>query len=801
MSSAIPEVTHGAVGDRSVPAPPEAGHTPPPPWANTPAYRVYAVLAALAGVASLGLTVRFPGQVLPTSRVYVAGCVVVLVVVTTLILRGARVPGTLVGDLPEALLTTPLLAVAPHWGYVVATVAVTLWTCLRWRLTPLDTTFNVGIAAISSAAATGAYHLTGGAAPHQMAWPVVVAALAGVLTQYALSEVAVWIGCVLDGKREHAPTLTSSVTRVVPQLMAIGLASCSVALGAQGTPLGALLGHALLAIVLVHLSVQGRSANQRWIAEQLYTASERLRSQTEVDDVPHVLADELATLWQTHDWVVTEQPSRGQEAYRIGEDQYIALAPGRAVLPGPTRQASAALVDTAAEVRRSLEFERELRWRATRDALTGLGNRHRLWDALDERLPAAGRGAPLVLMSLDLDSFKAINDTYGHTVGDHLLVAVARRLTEHCAPEDVLARMAGDEFVILSDAAEPGEAVRRAQVLQHAISEPFTLDQNVVNVTCSIGVHHVCQPTTRANALSAADAALTRAKKSGRGTVTMATQEIVLEARRLLRLDAELRAAMHHGEFTLHYQPIVDAASGEAFAVEALLRWEREGVMQMSPGEFVPYAEESGLISTIGLWVMRRACLQVNAWNRANRPDRPLRVTVNISTVHIAQPTFVDDVRQILEDIGFPPELLILEVTETFATLDLAASVCIGTALSEVGVSLWLDDFGTGYSSLEYLRQLPVEVVKLDRSFLTDISTDPGARRFIASIVQLCRSIGREPLAEGVEQEQQRQVLLDLGCSAMQGYLFARPVPVEHLVDAVRPLPPQARDADGGRTA
>ena len=333
------------------------------------------MLAALLGAGSLALTVRFPGQVLPTSTAYVTGCVIVLVVVTTLILRGVRVPGTLVGDLPEALLTTPLLAVAPHWGYVVATVAVTLWTCLRWRLTRLDTTFNVGIAGVSSGAATGVYHLAGGATAQDMTWHVVLAALAGVLTQYLLSEVAVWIGCVLDGKREHAPTLTSSVTRVVPQLMAIGLASCSVALGAQGTLLGALLGHALLAIVLVHLSVQGRSANQRWIAEQLYTASERLRGQTEVDTVPHVLADELATLWQTHDWAVTDQPSRGQEAYRIGPDRYIALAPGRAVLPGPTRQASDALVDTAAEVMRSLEFERELRWRATRDVLTGLGNR------------------------------------------------------------------------------------------------------------------------------------------------------------------------------------------------------------------------------------------------------------------------------------------------------------------------------------------------------------------------------------------------------------------------------------------
>ncbi|WP_286956335.1 MULTISPECIES: putative bifunctional diguanylate cyclase/phosphodiesterase [Arsenicicoccus] len=796
MTSAIPEVMNTAVGDRSA-----TGHAPPPPWANTPAYRAYTVVAAALGVASFALTLRFPGQVLPTSTAYVAGCVIVLVVVVTLILRGVRVPGTLVGDLPEALLTTPLLVVAPHWGYVSATCAVTLWTCLRWRITALDTTFNVGIAAVSSGTATGVYHLAGGAAPFAMTWHVLLAALAGVLAQYVLSEVAVWIGCVLDGKREHAPTLTSSVTRVVPQLMAIGLASCSVALGAQGTLLGALLGHALLAIVLVHLSVQGRSANQRWIAEQLYTASERLRGQSEVDDVPQVLADELAALWQTHEWTVTEQPSRGQEAYRITGDRYIALAPGRAVLPGPTRQASAALVETAADVMRSLEFERELRRRATRDALTGLGNRHRLWDALDERLPAAGRGAPLALMSLDLDTFKAINDTYGHVVGDHLLSAVAQRLTEHCGPDDVLARMAGDEFVILCDAPEPGEAVRRAHGLQHAISEPFTLDQNVLNVTCSIGVHHVSQPTTRANALSAADAALTRAKKSGRGTVTMATQEIVLEARRLLRLDAELRAAMHHGEFTLHYQPIVEAASGETFAVEALLRWERDGVMQMSPGDFVPYAEESGLISTIGLWVMRRACLQVNAWNRANRPDRPLRVTVNISTVHIAQPTFVDDVRQILEETGFPPELLILEVTETFATLDLAASVCIGNALSEVGVSLWLDDFGTGYSSLEYLRQLPVEVVKLDRSFLTDISSDASARRFIASIVQLCRSIGREPLAEGVEQEQQRKVLLDLGCSAMQGYLFARPVPIEHLVDAVRPSGQHSRDAGGGRSA
>ena len=176
MSSAIPEVTHGAVRDRSSPAP---AHPTPPPWANTPAYRAYAVLAALLGASSLALTVRFPGQVLPTSTAYVTGCVIVLVVVTTLILRGVRVPGTLVGDLPEALLTTPLLAVAPHWGYVVATVAVTLWTCLRWRLTRLDTTFNVGIAGVSSGAATGVYHLAGGATAQDMTWHVVLAALAG----------------------------------------------------------------------------------------------------------------------------------------------------------------------------------------------------------------------------------------------------------------------------------------------------------------------------------------------------------------------------------------------------------------------------------------------------------------------------------------------------------------------------------------------------------------------------------------------------------------------------------------------
>ncbi|WP_050348130.1 putative bifunctional diguanylate cyclase/phosphodiesterase [Arsenicicoccus sp. oral taxon 190] len=761
----------------------------PPPWVNTTAYRVFASLVAVAGVASLvALVLDAPWYIaVTTSLLYVLGVGLLLLGVPLVHSRVVRLLGTPVGEIPESLLTVPLLVVAPHWAYVLAVLWVTLSACLRLRVRWLDTVFNLGGAAVSSVAASVVLHLVtsprGGVGVR-----VVVGTVAAVLLSYAITECLVWLGCVLDGKRQHAPTPVSSLVRLAPQLTSVGLALCSVTLAANGSVLGALLGHALLVIVLSHVTAQGRAANQRWLAEQLYISSERIRSQTHPDDVPTALGQELATLWQAHRWTVTDHPSRGDESYWLGPDCYVTVVPGRAVATTLTRQAATSLVNTAVQARRALEFEDELKQRATRDALTGLGNRHRLWETLDEQLPAAGRGAPLVVMSLDLDSFKAINDTYGHAVGDQLLVAVAERLLEQTGTGDVVCRIASDEFVLVGPGEQGvGEALRRAHRVQQALSVPFTLDQSVINVTCSVGVHFIDQATTRTTALTSADAALMRAKRSGRGTVTLATTEVVLQARRLLRLDAELRAAMHQGEFTLHYQPMVDAVRGEAFAVEALLRWERDGVVQMGPDDFIPYAEESGLISTIGLWVLRRACEQVHAWNQQHRLDHPLRVSVNISTVHIAQPTFVEDVQQILLDTGLAPELLILEVTETFATLDLAASVATGRALREIGVSLWLDDFGTGYSSLEYLRQLPVEVVKLDRSFLTDIVSDASARGFIESIVHLCRSIGREPLAEGVEVPEQRSILVDLGCPAMQGYLFARPLPLDQLAPTLAP--------------
>ncbi|WP_409483408.1 putative bifunctional diguanylate cyclase/phosphodiesterase [Arsenicicoccus dermatophilus] len=768
----------------------------PEPQAPAPPRAAYLALTTVLAVGAAAALVVLPhGSPLETSRTYLAGLVLVAAVAPVLHSRVVRLAGSGVTDPPESLVTLPLLLVAPLPGYVLAMAWVCLCTCVRLRVRPIHTTFNLAGTAATSVLTAVTYHDLvapgGGLTPRTVAATLLAVGI-GALTM----ELLVWLAFRLDGVRTGAPSLATAPLRTLPVLVGVGLALCSVALASSTSTLGAVLGVALLGIVVSHLAVSARAAHQRWLTEQLYQASERLRALAHREEVPEALAKELATLWHAGTWSVTDRPPHDGESYRVVPGVYAAVTPGRGTVAGLTRPTATSLVDTAAEVMRSLDIEQELRLQATRDALTGLGSRHRLWEALDQRLPEADVASPLVLMSVDVDSFKAINDTYGHVIGDQLLVAVAARLDRWAGADDVVARMAGDEFLVLGASDGTTADLRRAHTLQQALSEPFTLGHNVLQITCSIGVHHVDRSVDRGDALSAADAALVRAKRSGRGTVALATEEVVGDARRLLRLNAELRAAMHQGEFTLHYQPMVDAVSGRPTAVEALLRWERDGVPLMGPAEFIPYAEESGLISAIGRWVLHRACQDVHVWNQTHRPADPLRVSVNISTVHIAQPDFVAEVAAILDETRLPAELLILEVTETFAMLDLAASVDTVAALRRLGVALWLDDFGTGYSSLEYLRQLPVEVVKLDRSFLTDIGSDSGARGFLEAIVHLCRSIGREPLAEGVELPEQRTILADLGCTAMQGYLFARPTTLDRLTP--RLLEPGGAD---GRSA
>ncbi|HYC02880.1 MAG TPA: EAL domain-containing protein [Azospirillaceae bacterium] len=415
----------------------------------------------------------------------------------------------------------------------------------------------------------------------------------------------------------------------------------------------------------------------------------------------------------------------------------------------------------------------ELRRLATRDTLTDLPNRGLVTERLSHALVRAKRnGNRVAVLFMDLDRFKHINDSLGHSTGDLLLRGVADRLRATVRAEDTVGRLGGDEFLVIAEhVPDATEAMRVAERLQQALARAFTLEGNQVHAGCSIGIalypEDGADPETL---LRHADVAMYAAKGSGSGTFRFFSQEMTDRAVRRLRTEASLREAVEHREFELFYQPKVDARTGRVRGVEALLRW-RLGDRYVPPMDFIGLAEETGLIVPIGEWVLREACRTAAAWGRR---FGPLTMAVNVSARQLSDPFFPVRVAEILEETSLAPERLILELTETALMRDMEANARVLDTLRGTGVGIAIDDFGTGYSSLAYLRQLPVTILKVDRSFVSEIPEDTA---IAATVIALADKLGLLTVAEGVETEEQRRWLAEEGCAMIQGFLISRPLP------------------------
>ena len=432
---------------------------------------------------------------------------------------------------------------------------------------------------------------------------------------------------------------------------------------------------------------------------------------------------------------------------------------------------------------------------ALQDPLTGLPNRAHLIERIDAALSRARTAGTLVaLLMVDLDQFKVINDSLGHQTGDSLLIAVPPRLRAAIGAHDCIARLGGDEFAVLvEDLTSEADALAAAKRLGDAWLHSFPLGVDEVYVTGSVGVAVAgARDASSSTLLREADAAMYRAKEQGRGRFELFDEVMRARALDRLRLESDLRRALENDELDLAYQPIFDMDSGRPVAVEALLRWRHPTRGPVSPAEFVPVAEDSGLIVPIGRWVLQRATTQVAAWRRRLPADVPLRLCVNLSARHVARPEVVADVALALRTSGLPAECLALEITESVLMEEGETAQAALGDLRALGVALYLDDFGTGYSSLGYLRRFPLDALKIDRSFVEGITESTEARELIGAIIAMARGLGLLVVAEGVETAAQLAELKQLGCPRAQGYHLAPPLPAEAaaalLVEQIAPV-------------
>jgi diguanylate cyclase (GGDEF)-like protein len=434
------------------------------------------------------------------------------------------------------------------------------------------------------------------------------------------------------------------------------------------------------------------------------------------------------------------------------------------------------------------ETKEHFRHAAFHDSLTGLPNRAMFTELLKAEIESSNRRNEYMfaVLFLDLDRFKNINDSLGHTHGDLLLVAFAERLERTLRPVDTLARFGGDEFaILLSGMTDATDAVRVAQRIQDELNQPFVLDKNSASATASIGIALSSSGYDRADdILRDADIAMYRAKENGKARYEVFDHGMHARAVSRLQLESDLRQAIEQKEFCVYYQPIVSLQTGRLAGFEALVRWNHPRRGLVSPVDFIPVAEETGLIVPIGQWVLNEACAHVRQWQIDSPSHRSLSLSVNLSARQVAQPDLLNRIKEALETSRLNPHCLKLEITESVVMENAEAAAQMFKQLRSLGVQLSIDDFGTGYSSLSYLHRFPLNYLKIDRSFVSRLTTD-NDNAIVRTISTLARNLGMEVIAEGIETEEQFQQLKILGCEYGQGYLFSRPVGnegVEHLL-------------------
>lgn len=421
------------------------------------------------------------------------------------------------------------------------------------------------------------------------------------------------------------------------------------------------------------------------------------------------------------------------------------------------------------------------------DSLTGLPNRTLLQDRLAQAVREAHRGERhLALLFLDLDRFKNVNDSLGHEFGDQLLKAVAKRLRECVRESDTVSRQGGDEFLLLlHDIADGTAAARIAEKILQVVSEPYVLGVHELHITPSIGISLYPQDGDNADALIRnADAAMYHAKESGRANYQFYTRDMHISAYERMSLENNLRLALERGEFCLHYQPQVELASGRVVGVEALIRWQHPANELVPPTQFIPVAEQSGLIVAIGEWVLRTACRQNRAWQDAGLPALP--VAVNLSAIQLRRRDIDRLVAEVLAETGLDARYLELELTESAVMHDSGETGTMLKRLNVMGVRVAIDDFGTGYSSLGYLKRFKIHRLKIDQTFVQDVAEDTDDAAITSAIISLGRSLKVQTLAEGVETREQLAFLQERGCDQIQGYYFSRPLPPEELAELLR---------------
>jgi diguanylate cyclase (GGDEF)-like protein len=469
---------------------------------------------------------------------------------------------------------------------------------------------------------------------------------------------------------------------------------------------------------------------------------------------------------------------------RLAPREDLALSSGRATLGAGLLLVVLLFTVTRAQVRgweSAARHEADLHQLALHDPLTGLPNRALLDDRLGKAIAAAQRsGRRLAVIFLDVDLFKQINDTWGHATGVELLRSVAARLLGSVRQSDTVSRHGGDEFVLLlTDIDQPQHAADRAYELMSAITRPHLGGGHAIEVTVSVGVSIYPDDGRDATMLlQAADAAMYQAKERGRNTCQFFTAEMNARAVARHTVEAGLRRALARQELVLHYQPKIALETGAISGVEALVRWRDPGRGLIGPAEFVSIAEESGLIVPLGRWALREACRQASAWCESGCP---MSVAVNVSAIELRSKDFLEHATKVLRETGLDPRYLQLELTESILMRQVPSAVEMLQALRALGVTIAIDDFGTGYSSVTYLRQFPVDVLKVDQSFIHEVTTPAGDSPIVSAMISMGRSLGHRVVAEGVETLEQFAFLRAQHCSEGQGFYFSRPLPADQL--------------------